>query len=135
MRVKKQWTGAELEDLKKNYSMTRNKELAAKCNTSIRSMVRKAQELGLEKDPSFRDSIDFASFRKGTKPWNKGKTLGAPGPNQAATLFKKGRKAPTKDPDILKKAVDSRNETIRKEKLRLRYGMDAKTKLNLKNLD
>jgi len=138
MRIKKEWSTAEVEDLKKNYSMTPNKKLAARCNTSVRTMVRKARELDLVKDPSFRDTIDFAGLRKGVKPWNKGKKISplrTIPESQKATLFAKGRTAPTKDPDVIKKSLASRSETIRKDKLRRKYGMTPITKLKFKDLD
>jgi hypothetical protein len=52
-------------------------------------------------------------------------------PGGEAHQFKKGRPQPEVD---YKKVHASRNETIRKEKQRIRYGLPQKTKLKLVNI-
>lgn len=133
-RAEKIWTPAEIKDLIECFPNILNQKLSVRYNCGKRSLVRKARELGLKKSEEFRANIDFASYSKGLEPWNKGKKRKL-NPNCKKGWFKKGNIAPTKDPDILAKVVKKRNETIRKDKLRLKYGMEPLTKLNLKNLD
>ena len=55
-------------------------------------------------------------------------------PNGEQFRFKKGNIPAMKtDPNIVAKVHKKRNDTIRLEKLRLKYGLRQKTKLNLKD--
>lgn len=131
---KKIWTEAELKFLQDNFPSMWNKDLAKHFGIGWRSVVRKARELGLEKSDTFRDNIDFSAFGQGNEPWNKGmKGL----PMVAACVekqFKKGNKSCMTDPKVAERSRTSRNETIRKEKMRLRYTLPQKTKLKLVNI-
>lgn len=44
------WSGRMLADLKRYYPQTLNDELAELLGVSVRTMIRKARELGIEKD-------------------------------------------------------------------------------------
>lgn len=45
-----EWTGRMLSDLRRLFARTKNEELAGILGVGVRTMVRKARELGLEKD-------------------------------------------------------------------------------------
>lgn len=129
------WTKDMIEDLNLNYPTEYNKSIAKRLGIGWRSIVRKARELGLEKEEGFlekrRDEISTMAAEahpehamKGVKGWSV--------PGGEKHRFKKGHVSPmATDPEIVKKVHESRNETIRKERLRLRYGLDQKTKLKL----
>ncbi len=128
---RKIWTIEELHYLTENFPNLWNKDLAKKLNCGWRTVVRKARELNLSKSESFRDTIDFSKFGQGNEPWNKGmKGLSM---NQACIekQFVKGNISSMKNPLVAEKARLSRNETIRKEKLRIKYTLPQKTKLKL----
>jgi len=128
------WSDEDIQYLKDHFATTWNKVLAEHFGLGWRTIVRKARELGLEKSETFRDNIDFTSFMKGNKPWNKGMKGKVLSPGCEKTWFQKGNKSIMADPKIHAAAQAVRNETIRKEKLRLKYGIPQKTKLNLKNI-
>lgn len=57
------WTGNMLSDLKRNYPTTKNKELSEILGVSVRTLIRKARELGLEKDKEWsREVSAFNGF-------------------------------------------------------------------------
>lgn len=47
------WTGNMLSDLKRHFPTTKNKELAELLGVSERTLVRKARELGIGKNPEW----------------------------------------------------------------------------------
>ncbi len=51
------WTGNMLSDLKRHYPTTKNKELAELLGVSERTLVRKARELGIGKNPEWLASV------------------------------------------------------------------------------
>ena len=51
------WTGQMLSDLRNFYATTKNEELAGMLGVSPRTVVRKARELGLEKDPDWLHGV------------------------------------------------------------------------------
>ncbi len=132
------WTDAMLAILISGYPHRYNKDLAAELKVGYRSVIRKARELGLEKEPFFlekrREEISKMAREahprhpmKGVKGWSV--------PNSEYTRFKPGNVSPMKyDLELRKKVHAARNETIRKEKLRLKYDLPQKTKLTLVNI-
>ena len=42
-----------LDDLRRLFARTKNEEVAVVCGVSVRTMIRKARELGLQKDPEW----------------------------------------------------------------------------------
>lgn len=85
------WDGNMLSVLRRYFPNTRNEEVAEMLGVSPRTVVRKARELGIYKDPDFcKDMSRQAAllaysknkregwkhlFPKGMIPWNKGKKL------------------------------------------------------------
>lgn len=53
------WTGNMLSDLKRHYATTKNKELADLLGVSMRTVNRKAKELGLEKDKAWLIEVAY----------------------------------------------------------------------------
>lgn len=51
------WSKQMIDDLRRNYPTTRNEELAGLLGVSTRTMIRKARELGLEKDLQWLQGI------------------------------------------------------------------------------
>ena len=85
------WDGNMLSVLRRYFPNTRNEEVAEMLGVSPRTVVRKARELGIYKDPGFCKKMSqnaallaYATnrrngyknlFQKGSIPWNKGKKL------------------------------------------------------------
>lgn len=51
------WTGNMISELKRYFPTTKNKELAELIGVSERTIVRKARELGLEKDAEWQKNM------------------------------------------------------------------------------
>lgn len=83
------WTSQMIADIKRWFGTTRNSELAEILNVSRTSIIRKARELGLSKDPDWLVSVEKGNlflanieikkmgyptaYKKGNIPHNKGK--------------------------------------------------------------
>jgi len=63
----RRWTKEEEEKLRELYPYKTNKEIALELKRSERAIRRKAEELGLRKDPSFFKEV--CNRRKDRKPW------------------------------------------------------------------
>ena len=130
------WTDAMLAELTILFPITFNKELARKMGISPRSLIRKARELCLEKEPGFLESrrSEIATMateahpphpHKGQKGWCV--------PNSEQTRFKKGDVPAMKTrPEIVKKVHRKRNLTIKRDRIRIKYNLPRLTKLKLK---
>lgn len=53
------WTGNMLSDLKRNFATTKNKDLAEHLGVSMRTISRKAKELGLVKDKAWLIEVAY----------------------------------------------------------------------------
>lgn len=127
-----------IERLFNEFPYRFNKALAADLGVSWRALIRKARELCIDKQLGFleinRKTISEMAIKahpvqstKGLKGWCV--------PGSEPFRFKKGNVSPmATDRNVVEKCRKSRNETIRMEKLRLKYGLNQKTKLNLKNI-
>lgn len=62
------WTDEEIEFLKRNYSITKNKDLAKKLNINVGSLSKKALSLGLEKDSFVRRPKFYNAIRNHLDP-------------------------------------------------------------------
>jgi hypothetical protein len=126
------WTDELIEKLKNEFPVRMTPELVKEWGISQRTIIRKARELGIDKSENFRElnqeKINELISKnlppnpyKGLKGWIM--------PRSQEFQFKKGER-----PKInYLQATASRNETIRKEKLRLKYGLKQKTKIKLVN--
>lgn len=131
-----QWTPEMIQRLKFNFKYAYNKSLAIDLGVSLRSLIRKARELGLEKEEGFLDKRknqiqSMARARRRANP-----TKGMKGwcvPNSEAHRFKKGNVSPMAvRQDVREKVSRSRRKLIEEEKYRIREGLDQITKLKLK---
>ncbi|HCW07347.1 MAG TPA: hypothetical protein DGG95_08285 [Cytophagales bacterium] len=128
------WTDEMLQKLKAEFPFRFNKDIAKDLKLGWRTIVRKARELGLEKDENFfldqkenilqacKDSLP-PNPMKGVKGWSV--------PNSEATRFKKGQESFMSNPENHRKSNEKRNATIKSERLRLKYNLPQKTKLKL----
>lgn len=80
VKNKYKWSPKELELLDELFSSTTNRELSKLFEVGVRTVIRKARELGLEKHEKFRILIDFSKYG----------TIGANHPKAISTRFKKG---------------------------------------------
>jgi len=129
------WTLEMLEQLKQEFPTRYNRELATELGVSFRSLIRKARELGYEKEPGFldkrRDEITRMAMEthpphpmKGVKGWCV--------PNSQKTRFQPGNiSAMSIDRNVVRKCHAKRNATIDKELHRIKNNLPRKTKLNL----
>ena len=130
-----QWEQHRLDYLTANFATTFNKDLAAALGCGWRTVIRKARELGLEKEPGFLDKnrpeiVNRIQKVRVHNPNQKGKGYFVP--NSEQYRFKPGNvPASALNPEIIQKARITRNETIRRERIRLTYGLPRLTKLKL----
>lgn len=131
-----QWSPEMIRRLKLEFKYAYNKSLAIDLGVSVRSVIRKARELGLEKEDGFlekrKNQIQFmARQKRGTNP-----TKGMKGwcvPNSEAHRFKPGNISPMVASQAVRDKVrQSRLKTIEEEKYRIREGLDQITKLKLR---
>jgi hypothetical protein len=129
------WTPKMLETLKTKFPVTFNRQLCKELGVSQRSMIRKARELGIEKVPGFLE-INRETIIKMAVANNHNKYTGVKGwcvPNSEAHRFKKGQVSLMKNnPELVQKVREKRNQTIKRERIRIRLGLPRLTKLNLK---
>jgi len=134
--IKVIWTQEMIDTLKNKFPIEYNKYLAISLGVSIRTLIRKARELKIDKEPGFleirRGEISrlASAFRppnptKGLKGWSV--------PNSEASRFKPGNISPMAVSWVVRDKVrKSRLKTIEAERYRIREGLDTITKLKLK---
>jgi hypothetical protein len=126
------WTPELIEKLKTEFPVRMTPELVKEWGISQRTIIRKARELGISKAENFHELNQkkinqLISENHAPNPYKGLKGWTVPGGEKFQ--FKKGHK-----PNIdYEKATATRNETIRKEKLRLKYGLKQKTNIKLDN--
>lgn len=133
--IKITWTPGMIEKLKTEFPIRFNKDLASELGVGWRTLLRKARELKLEKVPGFIDNNRREIVRRIAVARRPNPTKGMKGwsvPNSEQYRFKKGNISCMTDPQICKKAHDKRNDTIRRERVRIKYGFPQLTKLKLK---
>ena len=135
--IKVIWTDDMLKTLKSEFPNSFNRDLATKLGVSMRTLIRKARELNIDKEDMFLESRREQITELARKAHPGQPTKGLKGwsvPGGEEFRFKKGHIPATKtNPDIVAKVREKRNATIRLEKLRMKYGLRTKTKLNIKN--
>lgn len=125
--------------LTNHFKHTKNSECAEKLGISPRSVGRIARLLGLSKSRQFmakclRETTEAAKIshrRNGTYP-PKGFRI----PNREAGQFKTGvsnleRLGAKKDAERLRKSAESRRATVKRERARIVWGFEQRTKLKL----
>ena len=135
----KDLTAEQLEWLKENFCHTKNQELADELGTSPRSVTRMARTLGLWKTSEFvaamqQNAADHAAKANRANGGNAGtKNLLLYG---KAYRFKAGesnkdRMSKEAFKEMHRKIGESRKETFRKEKRRVLFGLEQKTRLRV----
>jgi len=132
------WTAEMIQKLTDEFSYRFSRDIGNDMNLSIRTIVRKARELGLEKEEGFLDKnrSEISKLAIKAKPPNPMKGVkGWTVPGGEKFQFRTGNIPANKNnPELINKIVVKRNETIRKERLRIKYGIEQKTKLKLINI-
>lgn len=134
-RPKITWTDAMLEQLTEHFPVNYNHVIARMLKVSPRSVIRKARELSLEKEPGFlesrREEITAMAVEahpphphKGEKGWHV--------PNGEHSRFQPGHvPAMVTDPELRIRVHKTRNETIRRDRIRAKYNLSRLTKFKL----
>jgi hypothetical protein len=127
------WTAEMLALLDRQFPNCFNDQIAKRLKVSVRTVIRKARERGLEKVEGFEWSGKANRRRQKNMPTNphKGKK-GWSVPGGEAYQFGKNNPPPKLTKPQRKRMVKTRNETIKRERLRLKYGLKQETKLNLR---
>lgn len=130
-------TDEQQQWLRDNYATTLNKDCAAHLGISESSVHRFARDMGLKKDPEWFHALVLERVRMmaavNRGPGNHGKKnlhLGEP------HRFRKGqtnreRYGEEKERQRILKAAATRRETIRKERMRVNWGLPQQTKLRV----
>ncbi|SFK99302.1 hypothetical protein SAMN05216357_11052 [Porphyromonadaceae bacterium KH3CP3RA] len=132
-----EWTDEMIEFITSKFATSFNRDLADELGVGMRTMIRKARELGLEKEPGFLDKkrkeiSQMAKEARSPNPTKGQKGWSVPGGEKYR--FKPGHVPAMKDnPELIERVHRKRNETIRNEKFRLKVGLEPETKLRLKN--
>lgn len=121
-----------------NFADTSNAECAEYCGCNWRTVVRKARELGLAKSREFMVAASLRGVET-MRMMNKGE-----GNKGKANLlkhgvkyrFKKGetplqRLGEERERERVRKVHEKRNETIRRDRVRINWGFEQKTKMRL----
>ena len=127
------WTSPMVEKLVNEFAIRFNSDLAADLGISLRSVIRKAREIGLEKEAGFLDKNRQEISRRASQALAPNPMKGVKGwsvPGGEAHRFQPGQR---RFDNNYEKMRISRNDLIRRERLRIKYGLPQKTKLNLKN--
>ena len=134
-RATVQWPQKRIDYLVANFATKFNRDLATELGCGWRTVIRKARELGLEKEPGFLDKNRTEIVKRIQKvrvhsPHQQGK--GYYVPNSEQFRFKPGNIPASKtNPEIIERARQTRNETIRRERIRIKYNLPQLTKLKL----
>jgi len=131
---KTEWTPEMIAILQAKFPTEFTFEIAQELGLSKRTIVRKARELGVLKIEGFLETkrAEITEMaRKNLRPHPHKGDSSYRIPNGEAHRFKKGRPQPVVDYEQIH---NKRNETIRKEKQRIKYGLPQKTKLKLVNI-
>jgi hypothetical protein len=134
--LKTTWSTEMETDLIRMFPTHFNKDIAAHFNLSMRTIIRKARELGLSKEDFFFELRKPVLIKLSVKNRRPNPTKGLKGwfvPGSEKTRYQKGNiPATATDSELVKRIHLKRNETIRRDRLRRKYGMTPLTKMNLK---
>lgn len=132
------WTPDMLNVLTSRFPREFNKDIANSLGVSWRSVVRKAREMGLEKTEDFHKLTGKERGRRAKKSRTHNPAQMGPGfviPNSEKHRFKKGHTPATaRNPELVKQIHQKRNELIKRERLRIKYGLPRLSNLNLTTL-
>lgn len=137
------WTDSMLDMLRAEFPTSLNKKLSCKIGVSVRTMIRKARELGLEKVETFMtdnqkeiiDAIKFGQRVSHNTGWHKTQFQKGCNPNEYS--FKPGHinnkelMGEERFRLMINKAVQTRLQTIKMERARAAFGLPQKTRLRV----
>jgi len=131
------WPPGMIEKVRREFPVKYNRDLARDLNVSMRSLIRKARELGIQKENDFlvkrkkeiqkmaREAHSPHPY-KGVKGWHV--------PNSKGTRFKPGKISIMKtNPEVVQRVRKKRNETIARDRRRLRLGLSPLSNLKLRS--
>lgn len=134
-----QWQQWQLDYLIANFADTKNEELTAHIGVSLRTMHRMASALGLRKSPEFMVRCHAATVAAAAAANRE--TGGNAGKinllrNCHRFWFRKGetlrdRIGEERERESRRKSREKRNETIRKERMRINWGLEQRTRMKL----
>lgn len=128
------WTDEMCQKIMAEFPHRITIDMAKEMGVSLRSVIRKARELGIEKREGFLNDFrqEITKRANAAKPPNPNKgnsSFRVPGGE--LYQFQPGHKPVNRNMELIHK---KRNETIKREKLRLKYGLKQETKLKLVNI-
>jgi len=130
------WDDDKLSYLNENFANSFNKDIAKHLSIGWRSVVRKARELQLEKEDGFLDNHRDVISKMATDSHPEHPHKGDKGwcvPNSLHTRFKPGHISEmANNRELVLRVHEKRNATIKSERIRIRIGLQPKTKMKLK---
>lgn len=129
-----EWTPEMITKLEAEFPYRFSRDIGNDLGLSIRTIIRKARELNLKKQDGFLDINRKEITKRATIARPENPTKGDSSfriPGGEKHQFKKGERRYEID---YEKATKTRNETIKKEKMRLKYGLPQQTNLKLVNI-
>lgn len=133
--IKTNWTPEMDEKIRKEFPVRFTREIANELKLGLRTIIRRARELGVEKEEKFlenrRELISkMAQEARPENPTKGDSTFRIPGGEKYQ--YKKGHVPAIKNnPEIIAKVQNKRNQTIKRERIRLKYGLKPITKMKL----
>lgn len=131
------WSEFMLEILHSKFPTEFNRHISIALHVSVRTVIRKARELGIYKEPKFLElrKMQISAMAQAAKKPNKNKgNKGWCVPNSEGTRFKPGNVSPMLLPEIRNKVRKTRLNLIASEYFRAEVGLPQLTKLKLKIL-
>ena len=126
-----EWTPEMINTLKSKFATTYNRVLAKEIGVSMRTLIRKARDLGLEKENEFLDLRRDEITKMATKAHPPHPFKGVKGwciPNGEKTRFKQGNiSAMSFDRSVVEKCHKKRNATIKRDRIRIKLGLEPLT--------
>lgn len=136
-------TSEQEEWLKNNFPIKKNIEIAERLGVSESAVHRFARKFGLKKSEEFK-KMWYSNALEGAKRWFRihgdNHPPGYTAPWLVKHQFKKGvtsldRLGKEGEAKRICKSVESRNKTIKKEKARILFGLEQKTRLKVVAMD
>lgn len=130
------WSEVMLEILRNKFPTEYNKHMSIALGVSVRTVIRKARELLIYKEPKFLEfrKMQISAMAQAAKKENKNKgNKGWCVPNSEGTRFKPGNVSlMSTNQKIRDKVSRSRLKIIEEERYRIREGLDQITKLKFR---
>lgn len=132
-------TPEQEEWMRLHFKHTKNAEIASRFGWSETTMHRFAREMGLTKTPQFQAEMQRNAVQKAKESCLRNNSYPPKGyhiPNSELYRFKKGERNVDRlgekgEKERIAKVTASRRETVRKERARILFGLEQKTKMKL----